>query len=662
MIFIHKISNWYFRRRSLPYWAIVLTDLFVLWAAYNVSYVMFRSLIIRWGNNPELAESLPRLFVYANSRIAILLLLYLIGMRVFRTYNGIIRYSTVTDLLRVSGAMLIGGGLSYFVHFWMVTLPDFVVAGAPQLQAHIRTRDIVLATFMATVFSWLLRMAVKVIYDLTYRSAQTMRTAIYGIRNDGVAIASAIASEKPKRFTLKVFVTDTQRLSTYRLLGKRVLSSSNPTLVHDLVKHGIQAFLVAPQNISAFRANRELQQELIEAKIKIFVMPKTNEWHDGEPMQQLREIRVEDLLSREEIKVDFDEIGRAICGKKVMVTGSAGSIGSEIVRQVAKFHPHSLMLIDQAETPQHDIRLMMKKEFPEIVCETVVTSICRKDRMEEIFEAYRPHYVFHAAAYKHVPMMEDNPSEAVLNNVLGTQIIADLSVKVGVDKFVMISTDKAVNPTNVMGCSKRICEIYTQSLNQAEKEGRVKGKTKFVTTRFGNVLGSNGSVIPLFRQQLAEGGPLTVTHKDIIRFFMLISEAVKLVLEAGTQGKGGEIFVFDMGEPVRISDLAHNMIMLSGRTDVKVVYTGLRDGEKLYEETLNEAETTLPSFHEKINIAVVRDYDYDDACKQLEGLYAVARGFDDMATVKGMKQIVPEYKSKHSKYEVLDGAPVDEAV
>ena len=370
----------------------------------------------------------------------------------------------------------------------------------------------------------------------------------------------------------------------------------------------------------------------------------------------MREIEIEDLLPRDEIEVNMEKVGALLRGKKVLITGSAGSIGSEMVRQIAYYKPAEMMLIDQAETPQHDIRLMMKNDFPDIKAHTVVTSICKESRMEEIFHNFQPDYVFHAAAYKHVPMMEDNPSESVQNNVWGTKIIADLSVKYNVKKFVMVSTDKAVNPTNVMGCSKRICEIYIQSLDKALKDGKVKGITQFVTTRFGNVLGSNGSVIPLFRKQLAAGGPLTVTHPEIIRYFMLIPEACKLVLEAGTHGNGGEIFVFDMGEPVRIADLAKRMIKLSGAKDVQIKYTGLREGEKLYEEVLNENENTLPSFHKKIRIAQVRNYEYEDAERKLEELRDIALKYDDMETVREMKIIVPEYISKNSRYEVLDKA------
>ena len=408
-----------------------------------------------------------------------------------------------------------------------------------------------------------------------------------------------------------------------------------------------------------FVNNKKLQDILIEADVKIYIAQNMEEWikqQDPKKAVQMREIKIEDLLPRDEIEVNMEKVGALLRGKKVLITGSAGSIGSEMVRQIAYYKPAEMMLIDQAETPQHDIRLMMKNDFPDIKAHTVVTSICKESRMEEIFHNFQPDYVFHAAAYKHVPMMEDNPSESVQNNVWGTKIIADLSVKYNVKKFVMVSTDKAVNPTNVMGCSKRICEIYIQSLDKAIKDGKVKGITQFVTTRFGNVLGSNGSVIPLFRKQLAAGGPLTVTHPEIIRYFMLIPEACKLVLEAGTHGNGGEIFVFDMGEPVRIADLAKRMIKLSEAKDVQIKYTGLREGEKLYEEVLNENENTLPSFHKKIRIAQVRNYEYEDAERKLEELRDIALKYDDMETVREMKIIVPEYISKNSRYEVLDKA------
>jgi FlaA1/EpsC-like NDP-sugar epimerase len=380
------------------------------------------------------------------------------------------------------------------------------------------------------------------------------------------------------------------------------------------------------------------------------------EWDGKSPLttQNLKEVDIEDLLPRDKIEVNMDAIGALLTGKKILITGAAGSIGSEMVCQVAVYKPAKMILIDQAETPMHTVRLMMAREFGEIKCKTIVSSIANKKHMEKIFAAHQLDYVFHAAAYKHVPMMEHNPGIAVQNNIYGTRIIADLAVKYGTRKFVMISTDKAVNPTNVMGCSKRICEIYCQSLNRAIVEGKVKGVTQFVTTRFGNVLGSNGSVIPLFREQIKWGGPLTVTHPDIIRFFMLIPEACKLVLEAGTMGKGGEIFVFDMGDPVKIVDLAKRMIRLSGAKDIEIKFTGLRDGEKLFEEVLNDEEQTKPTHHPKIMIASVREYDYETTCQNEIRLLEASRSFDDMAIVKIMKEIVPEYKSKCSKYEVLD--------
>ena len=368
----------------------------------------------------------------------------------------------------------------------------------------------------------------------------------------------------------------------------------------------------------------------------------------------MREVDIEDLLPRDKIEVDMEAIGALLRDKRILITGAAGSIGNEMVRQVAIYKPECLILVDQAETPMHDVRLFMNKHYPYIACETIVTSITNATRMDQIFRLHKPHYVFHAAAYKHVPMMEDNPAEAVQNNIYGTRVIADMAVKYGTKKFVMISTDKAVNPTNVMGCSKRICEIYCQSLNKAIMDGRIKGVTQFVTTRFGNVLGSNGSVIPIFKKQIAMGGPITVTHPDIIRFFMLIPEACKLVLEAGTMGKGGEIFVFDMGQPVRIADLAKRMIALSGVQGVEIKYVGLRDGEKLFEEVLNDAEQTIPTQHPKIKVAKVREYPYELALKNEEELYEISLHADDMTIVKKMKEIVPEYKSQQSKYKSLD--------
>ena len=515
-------------------------------------------------------------------------------------------------------------------------------------------------TIVAYLTSTTLLCASRVLIKTTFDSAIIGRTAknalIYGTHAGAISMTNDALNTKPVRFLIKGYIGDKKAHYKERIMGKRIYSTQED-LRSIIIKKHIQALLVSPLKHDLFVHNQQFQDMLIELGVKIYIAQNAEEWniHQSEKEKvQLREVKIEDLLPRDEIQVDMDSVGALLRGKKVMITGSAGSIGSEMVRQIAIYHPAEMMLIDQAETPQHDIRLMMAKQYPDIQAHTVVTSICKEDRMEEIFRTFRPDYVFHAAAYKHVPMMEDNPSESVQNNVWGTKVIADLSVKYQVKKFVMISTDKAVNPTNVMGCSKRICEIYVQSLDKAIKERKVQGVTQFVTTRFGNVLGSNGSVIPLFHKQLAQGGPLTVTHPDIIRFFMLIPEACKLVLEAGTHGKGGEIFVFDMGEPVRIADLAKRMIRLSGMKDVEIVYTGLREGEKLYEEVLNENENSLPSFHKKIRIAMVRNYEYEEAERHLEELRDIAATYNDMDTVAKMKEIVPEYISKHSRYEVLD--------
>ena len=517
-------------------------------------------------------------------------------------------------------------------------------------------RMIVIIYLSSALFMCISRVMIKSIFESLRVGGNAQRAFIYGTHAGAIAMTNEARNIKPMKFSIEGYIGDSKPHYDERLMGKRIYSTQED-IVKIIEDKGIKAILVSPLKHKMFVNNRKLQDALISADVKIYIAQNAERWSKNQNINehvQLREVKIEDLLPRDEIEVNMEKVGALLSGKKVLITGSAGSIGSEMVRQIAIYKPSEMMLIDQAETPQHDIRLMMKNEYPDITAHTVVTSICKEDRMEEIFSQFQPDYVFHAAAYKHVPMMEDNPSESVQNNVWGTKVIADLSVKYGVKKFVMISTDKAVNPTNVMGCSKRICEIYVQSLDKAIKEGKIKGITQFVTTRFGNVLGSNGSVIPLFRKQLAAGGPLTVTHPKIIRFFMLIPEACKLVLEAGTHGKGGEIFVFDMGEPVRIADLARRMIDLSGVKGVEIKYTGLREGEKLFEEVLNENENTLPSFHKKIRIAMVRNYEYEDAEKDVEELRDIAARYDDMETVRKMKDIVPEYVSKHSRYEVLD--------
>ena len=631
--------EWYFSRRTLPYWCVLAIDCLIIFFSFIVTYWAFYR-----------GAALQRNFWALLRVVLVYIFVCSIFFKMFRTYAGILRYSSFSDLARLGSAMALSFAVCFGLHYLINQLP-------PKVFAHLATRVIFFALAGATLVMWMERMLIKYIYDSYFLSDSAMRVLVYGIRAGGIGLAKAIAGEKPMRFHLTGFISHDSSLhaSGTRLMGKQVYDVDE-NLPRVLAARKIQAVLVAPGRIDRFREDTVLQDYILSSGAKIFFSQNAVQWDknqiSGAPV--LNQVSVEDLLPRDEIALDMDSVAALLKGKNVLITGSAGSIGSEIVRQVASFGPAKMMLIDSAETPQHDIRLMMRKEFPSVEATTLVTSITNEDRMEAVFKAFQPDIVFHAAAYKHVPMMEDNPSESIQNNVYGTKILADLSVKYGVRKFVMISTDKAVNPTNVMGCSKRICEIYVQSLNKAVADGVVEGHTQFVTTRFGNVLGSNGSVIPIFERQIKEGGPVTVTHPDIIRYFMLIPEACKLVLEAGTKGNGGEIFVFDMGKPVRIADLAKRMIEMSGAKGVEIKYTGLRDGEKLYEELLDSEETTKPSFHEKIRIASVREYDYSEVKEKIDELIAISREYDDFKTVAAMKHLVPEYVSNHSVFSVLD--------
>ena len=635
---LQKIIQWYFSRSALPYWCLLLADVVVVFAMMLLSYWVFNRTGEMFENRFDV---LYTALLYAA--------LSIIGARVFHTYSGVVRYSSFVDLMKVAYANLLNMVIALCVS-WLLEAYD-----VSDLAAFTQT-VVVVGYVMATVVMWGIRILVKILYDIAFRDNRALRVLIYGALTGGVGLAKNIRSQKPLRYRLCGFISHDKRAKHMQLMGEPVYNVEDD-LESIIQKKHIDAVLVSPLRVEEFRDNQKIQDVIIGAGCKIFMAQAVKEVNvkDGQLLDdddmsdmQLKEVSVEDLLPRSEIKVNLKTVGEVLKGKRVLITGAAGSIGSEIVRQVAAFEVESLMLIDQAETPEHDIRLMMAKEFPGVKATTVVTTITDQYRMEQIFKEFRPDYVFHAAAYKHVPMMEDNPSEAVRNNIYGTKVIADLSVKYGAKKFVMISTDKAVNPTNVMGCSKRICEIYVQSLNNSQKV------TQFVTTRFGNVLGSNGSVIPLFREQIKNGGPVTVTDERIVRFFMLIPEACQLVLEAGTKGNGGEIFVFDMGKPVKIADLAKRMIALSKAKNVKIEFTGLREGEKLYEEVLSEMEGTKPTFHDKIRIAEVRQYDYKQVCKDIEKLFDIARHFDNMATVKMMKEIVPEYKSNNSIYEKLD--------
>lgn len=636
MQFFHKLINWYFNKKSLPYWCVFLFDCTIVFFSFLLVYQQ------TYGG----AKTLSVLWQLC-SMCAIYAIFYAVGFKMFHTYDGILRYSSFVDLQRVGFASFIGCVFSYLGHFFLLQFDYFQ-------KVYIGGREIALASIICVLLLWAVRVLVKTVYDVSIDTFNARPAIIFGVDECGMGLAKLVRNDKSLRMRLFGFMSNGNKVRHKVLMGLHVYSYDDvERLIH---QKKMECLLVSQSSVGVFRNDKTLQDLLIANGVHIF-MPRTNEeWNPAAPDATLKEVSIEDLLPRDEISIDLKSVADTLHGKCILVTGSAGSIGSEIVKQLCQFNPRELVLIDSAETPQHDIRLMMAKRYPHIKAETIVTSITGQLRMENIFCRFRPDYVFHAAAYKHVPMMENNPTESVENNIYGTKVLADMAVKYGVKKFVMISTDKAVNPTNVMGCSKRICEMYVQSLNNAVRSGKVEGCTQFVTTRFGNVLGSNGSVIPLFKQQIKAGGPVTVTDPNIIRYFMLIPEACELVLEAGVKGNGGEIFVFDMGKPVKIADLAQRMINLSGAKNVEIKYTGLRAGEKLYEEVLNDKESTKPSFHEKIRIANVREYDYSEVERDIEELIEVSKQYDDMLTVKKMKEIVPEFKSNNSVYEALDAA------
>lgn len=653
--FLIRITSWYFRKKSLPYWAVLGVDsLMILFCGIMVCQLV---------NGDVSSHKTSQLLI----ELLLMLFSFFVGFRIFHTYSGFLRYSSFVDLVRVFFANLLGVVLTWIIFNFTFHSSDVIFG----------IKELICILFASTLLMWIERVVVKSLFDVFSRAQKSYRVFIYGTRHGGISVAKSIRNDIEKMYLVKGFVTPDVKMRGKYLIGEPVYIDDDK-LVDTMLAKGITHLIVSPWQANHFRKREELINNLIKNNIKIKMMTDAEDIDEKTDLkhQQFHDVEIEDLLPREKIEVDMEVIGNLLRDKVILITGAAGSIGSEMVYQVAMFKPAKMVLIDQAETPMHDVRLRMAHEFPHIEAKTLVGSITNEVYMEKIFSTHKPDYIFHAAAYKHVPMMEDNPAVAVQNNVLGTHIIADLAVKYGAKKFVMVSTDKAVNPTNVMGCSKRICEIYCQSLNKAVSdaatdaslsrivvEGRevnikqVDGSpavTQFVTTRFGNVLGSNGSVIPLFREQIRQGGPITVTHPDIIRYFMLIPEACRLVLEAGTMGKGGEIFVFDMGKPVRIVDLAERMIALSHAPHVKIEFTGLREGEKLYEEVLNDAEQTKPTCHPKIMIAAVREYNYSEVLANEERLINASYSEDDMHIVKIMKEIVPEYISNNSKYSVLD--------
>ena len=622
-----------FSSKVLPSWTILLFDLLVIvfsvFFAYLTRFMFLNARLMSW----ELGRTLLIVVPFA-----------LLFFRVFRTYANVLRLSSFVDVMHLFVALTLIFGCSL-----VVVLLTPVVFGSQLVSLPI----LIIAYVVSFMILATSRMFIKMLYDHFNQNARPLQlnTYIYGTVT-GIDIAKALRTEKENRYRIVGFVADDPAMVGKVMMGVKV-HQNDENLMAQLSRDHVQAMIVSPAKAKVLK-NSDLADRLLKQGIQIFIASEVSDnWSGALPENTIKEVQIEDLLGRDPIHISMREIAGQLEGKRILITGAAGSIGSEIMRQVAMFNPYQMILVDFAETPLHDIRLEVKKKWAEMEAPTIVANITNKSRMEVIFAEYRPQYVFHAAAYKHVPMMEDNASEAIQNNVVGTKILADLAVKYQVERFVMISTDKAVNPSNVMGCSKRICEIYVQALaRKIEKDG--SAPTQFITTRFGNVLGSNGSVIPLFRKQIAEGGPVTVTHPDIIRYFMTIPEACQLVLEAGCMGKSGEIYIFDMGKPVKIVDLAKRMIQLSGRTDVKIEFTGLRHGEKLYEELLATKENTKPTSHDKIMIADVREYDYEDISDDIDALIKSSYEFDSMKTVAKMKDLVPEFRSLNSRYSVLD--------
>ena len=632
----HKIFHRYLSAKVLPIWTILLIDVLIIVVSSLLAYALrydFRSIFLE-------SSTIDKTIVWT-------VIVNLVFFRVFRTYSNVLRFSSFIDIMRIFVSLTVSYALLMISSVLLASYLDIRLAPVSVL-------------FMAYIISFAImscsRIVVKMFYELlNFDGSHSANVFIYGAKEAGVNIAKALRVNLRNHYRLRGFIADEPELINKVMMGVKVFPNDE-SLIDVLNDRDVHTIIISPAKMEELKKS-DMADRLLAHNIKLMTAPPLSEW-SGQTLNrtQLKEIQIEDLLQRDPIEIDIHKVASHLEGKRVMITGAAGSIGSEIMRQVASFNPYKLILVDQAETPLHDIRLELQDRWRDIDAETIIADISNATRMEDIFKEYQPQYIFHAAAYKHVPMMEDNVSESIQINVFGTRTLADLAVKYGAEKFVMISTDKAVNPTNVMGCSKRICEIYVQSLAKKLQE---KGEhvTQFITTRFGNVLGSNGSVIPRFRDQIQRGGPVTVTHPEIIRYFMTIPEACRLVLEAGSMGNGGEIYIFDMGKPVKIVDLAKRMISLSGRTDVKIEFTGLRHGEKLYEELLNVKELTKPTYHEKIMIATVREYDYDEVKQRIQKLIEVSYTYDQMQIVAAMKDIVPEFISKNSCFEALDKKP-----
>ena len=639
-MFSHWINIGY-----LPRWGVLLLDLLIVLIAFVVSY-MIGSQILTY----DLAARMP---IWGQA--IFVLVLQGVFFWAFHTYSGILRYSTFVDTLKVTAAVVANGLFLFLANLIVKYVTNYI-------NPPFFTTVLVIYVFVAItlLFGW--RVIIKTVFEyISHRSKGVDKVLIYGTKSAGLSIAKMLQSNLESQYRPVGFIADKYDDIQHDLLGLTVYPL-NEQLMDTLKKHHIRHIIVSPLKMKQINPLVDLKP-FIDNNIRILTTPYFTDFSVEENndnintiVGRIESIKVEDLLERPVIEMDTENVGTILKEQTVMVTGAAGSIGSEIVRQVAAFKPQTIVLFEMAESPLHDLTVDLRKEFPNQQFVPVIADVRNVDMVEEVFEEYHPHVVFHAAAYKHVPLMEDFPAQAILANVQGSKNVADMAIRFNAKRFVMVSTDKAVNPTNVMGASKRIAEIYVQSLFLKEAKENANC-TKFITTRFGNVLGSNGSVVPYFKKQIAAGGPVTVTHPDIIRYFMTIPEASCLVLEAATLGSGGEIFCFDMGQPVKIADLAKNMIHLAGfepGKDIEITYTGLRPGEKLYEELLNQKETTIPTKHKKILVAKVREYDYQEVAEQIEALIQLAKTGKVFPTVKLMKQIVPEFKSKNSVYEELD--------
>lgn len=625
--------------KYLPRWVIFVGDLLVSLVAVILAVILAENLMINDG------EKLETILVF---RIALVVGVQALFYWIFHTYSGVLRYSAYVDAMK----LLFSVFLAVLVLLGLNLFADYVLS----YQMFYYTTILIYAV-LAFFFLFMIRLIVKTTYDhLSMNANAAVPVMIYGTQSAGVAIAKLLRTNEKLKYKLVGFI-DTEKLSSKKtLMGVKVYELNEDNLTKKIIKK-TRTIIVSPTQMQKINPKVDLDV-FIERGLSILRVPPMEIWEGGLPnVKQIKTIQIEDLLERPQIEISTENISQAIKNRVVLVTGATGSIGSEMVRQCVTFKPNLIVLLDQAESPMHELTLELKELYPNQSFAVSLGDVRNQRKMENVMMQYKPEIVFHAAAYKHVPLMEDNPTESIQANVLGTKNMADLSVKYGVSRFVMVSTDKAVNPTNVMGASKRICEMYIQSLNSSEINQSNENPTKFITTRFGNVLGSNGSVIPHFKRQIEKGGPVTVTHPEIIRYFMTIPEACLLVLEAGTSGNGGEIFIFDMGQPVKIVDLATKMIRLAGfvpNVDIKIEYTGLRQGEKLYEELLNQKEKTKETHHKKIMVANVREYNFEDINGQIEELIRCSYEGKNFLTVSQMKKIVPEFKSNNSIYEKLD--------